>query len=339
MRTKRGDEGRDSMRQMQQPEVGSAAYAGTRPFGRAVVAGGTGFLGLAVVHALAAKGVPAAVIVRPDSPRAAALQALPNVKLIWADLTQTEAWAAQIGTADSFFDFAWRGVDATERGDVALQQKNADTALAVLRAAADIGCTRFLFAGTQAEYGPVSGPMEETQLCCPMQAYGTAKLRVYREAAPLAHRLGMEYLHLRIFSVYGPGEHASAMIPQCLRTLLAGGVMELSACTQLWNYLYIDDAARLFCSLMQAPLQGYDLVNAAGPDTRVLREFTEVLLQAAGRGTLRYAPQGAVPLLSLQPELSRLQTLVKLAPTISFEEGVRRLTKLYAACGTEKGDP
>ena len=65
------------------------------------------------------------------------------------------------------------------------------------------------------------------------------------------------------------------LVESCMRTFKEGGIMELGACTQLWNYLYIDDAVNVIVTLLtgDAPAGVY---NVAGEDTRPLREYIAV---------------------------------------------------------------
>ena len=47
--------------------------------------------------------------------------------------------------------------------------------------------------------------MREDQPCHPVSEYGKDKVLVCRQAGEQAGQLHMDYIHTRIFSVYGPG--------------------------------------------------------------------------------------------------------------------------------------
>ena len=61
----------------------------------------------------------------------------------------------------------------------------------------------------------------------PVSEYGKDKLEVCRRAGEEAKALGIDYIHARIFSVYGPGDHPWSLVSTCLNTFLKGGRMEL----------------------------------------------------------------------------------------------------------------
>ena len=137
----------------------------------------------------------------------------------------------------------------------------------------------------------------------------------------------MEYLHCRIFSVYGPGDHPWSLVSTCVDTFLAGGHMEMGACTQLWNFLYVTDAARILAALLlgRAPAGVY---NVAGEDTRPLKSYIEEIHRlCGGKGTYEFGkrPPNAEGVVSLNPDMEKLKAVSGPLQSVSFEEGIRKL--------------
>ena len=93
-------------------------------------------------------------------------------------------------------------------------------------------------AHSQAEYGVHREVMTEDAPCAPVSEYGKAKLEFGKRAEELCRKSGMEYVHCRIFSVYGPGDHPWSLVNSCIRTFEEGGCMKLGECTQKWNLHY-----------------------------------------------------------------------------------------------------
>ena len=111
--------------------------------------------------------------------------------------------------------------------------------------------------------------MAEDTPCHPVSEYGKAKVDFCEKAKILCKQKNMEYIHTRIYSVYGPGDHPWSLVQSCLRAFCEGGSMKLGECTQNWNFLYIDDAAAALVSLLtEAPAGVY---NIGSSDTRPLR--------------------------------------------------------------------
>lgn len=117
--------------------------------------------------------------------------------------------------AKAWLHLGWDGAGSDKRKDVKLQEKNIGYALQSLHTAAALGCKRFLFSGSQAEYGICNEWMKEEQECHPVSEYGKDKVLVYQQATKAAKELGVDYIHTRIFSVYGPGDHPWSLIETC----------------------------------------------------------------------------------------------------------------------------
>lgn len=302
---------------------------------RIVVTGATGFIGRAVVEELLEKRHQVFAAVRPDSAGRGELEAMQRetggqLTVLPVDLSACgtlDRHPALEGRADLWLHLGWEGSGSANRTNPEIQARNIGYALEALGAAARLGCTRFLFSGSQAEYGIADGLMREDSPCHPVSEYGKDKLEVCRRAGERAAELGITYLHARIFSVYGPGDHPWSLVSSCVDTFLKGGHMEFGACTQLWNYLYIKDAVRAITGLLLAKSPS-GVYNVAGNDTRPLREFIgEIHRLCGGRGTFEYGkrPPNAEGVVSLNPDTGKLYRTANFQPRISFEEGIREM--------------
>ena len=302
---------------------------------RIVVTGATSFIGRAVVEELLEKRHQVFAAVRPDSAGRGELEAMQRetggqLTVLPVDLSACgtlDRHPALEGRADLWLHLGWEGSGSANRTNPEIQARNIGYALEALGAAARLGCTRFLFSGSQAEYGIADGLMREDSPCHPVSEYGKDKLAVCRRVGERAAELGITYLHARIFSVYGPGDHPWSLVSSCVDTFLKGGHMEFGACTQLWNYLYIKDAVRAITGLLLAKSPS-GVYNVAGNDTRPLREFIgEIHRLCGGRGTFEYGkrPPNAEGVVSLNPDTGKLYRTANFQPRISFEEGIREM--------------
>ena len=159
--------------------------------------------------------------------------------------------------------------------------------------------------------------------CRPVSEYGIAKVDFGRQAEKLCRMLNMEYVHARIFSVNGPGDHPWSLVQTCLETFCRGEEMKLGECTQMWNFLYIEDtAAALVCLLTEGRAGVY---NIAGNDTRPLRAYIEEMYEICGKkGTFRYGerPQNAEGPADLMPDIGKICRETGWRPVTTFAEGI-----------------
>lgn len=301
----------------------------------AIITGATSFIGLAVAEELLLQDFQVYAVVRPGSKGAEMLPKKRNFHIIWKDMAGFLELPGELKKADVFVHLAWDGVGSVGRSDVKIQEDNIRYSMAAVEAAAAMGCSRFLFSGSQAEYGIHREAMSEETDCLPVSEYGKAKLKFGALAEKRCEELGMEYIHTRIFSVYGPGDHPWSLVNTCIDRFLSGERMELGECTQLWNFLYIDDCARAVVSLLKADwlkAVGGCAYNIAGEDTRVLREFVEQIHELCqGLGSAHYGdrPPNAEGPANLIPDIGKLTAVTGWRPAVSFEEGIKKTIGFY----------
>lgn len=312
---------------------------------RVIVTGATSFIGSHAVQTLINQGFEVCALIRPNSAGKKNLEQMiikkELLEIIECELSGLkelavnaeklskigQKWSHDLGRADYWLHLGWDGSGSDNRKLADIQSMNAVYALDALETAAAVNCKRFLFCGSQAEYGVRNTTMRETDELHPLSEYGKAKAKVGREAVMRAEALGITYIHTRVFSVYGPGDHPWSLVESCMRAFKEGGIMELGACTQLWNYLYITDAIRALILLLtgDAPAGVY---NVAGEDTRPLREYIETIhALCGGQGTCHYGkrPPNAEGVTSLEPDITKLKEITGFHQMISFEEGIKKM--------------
>ena len=136
----------------------------------------------------------------------------------------------------------------------------------------------------------------------------------------------------RIFSVFGFGDHPWTLVESCLKTFTEGGCVELSECTQFWNFLYIEDAVKaltalVLCDKMLADCGSCYNIAAGKEETRPLRWFVEKMYELSPqKGSFRYGTRAsnAEGPIHLMPDISKITQVTGWKPEIDFEEGVRR---------------
>ncbi len=230
---------------------------------------------------------------------------------------------------DVFLHAGWEGAGSANREKEDVQQSNVTQTLAALRTAAVLGCRRFVFTGSQAEYGLCKGPADEDTPTDPVSPYGKAKVAVSKAAVPLSRELGIDYVHARLYSIYGPGDHPWSLVSSCLRAWKRREAITLGPCTQAWNFLYIDDAAEALCTLLKEGGPGF--YNIASEDTRPLADYIREMVRicsAEGLYTFGDRPQNAEGAADLIPDTGRIKRDTSWRPKTSFKEGISKMWEM-----------
>jgi nucleoside-diphosphate-sugar epimerase len=204
-----------------------------------------------------------------------------------------------------------------------MQLANVSTSIDLFRLTGEIGCASFVGLGSQAEYGLLSGRIDERAPTRPTTTYGAAKLATGCVLERAAAAAGRPYAWLRLFSSYGPDDDPSWLIPYLVRTLLAGERPKLTKGEQVWDYIHVDDVAHAIVAALDSGAQG--IFNLGSGQGRPLREIVECLRDAIdpalplGFGEVEYRPD---QVMHLESDIGALCAATGWAPRVTLEQGL-----------------
>lgn len=290
---------------------------------RIIVSGATSMLGVALIKEAISNGNEVIALVKKNSARLSRLPENINITKIFCDLENVEDLADKMPKCDDFYHFGWKNTDKEGRKDPILQEENILLTLKVVKFAAQIGCKKFLGAGSQAEFGFVDGIINEETPCHPETAYGIAKYAAGRLAENLCKQFGMKYVWGRIFSVYGINDNEGTMLNYAINQFINGEEARFSAGTQMWNYLNEKDAGEIFFRLGESEnAQGVFCV--ANNQSMPLREYIEILRQTfEGNTKAVFAPENINPkVYGLEANTEKLMKITDFVPRVSFKKGI-----------------
>lgn len=268
---------------------------------RVLITGITSFLGLYTAKLLLQEGHEVIGAVRPGSRRAQELDAYgisayPTYRTVHLDLSELPE--AELGEThyaevlgldgapliDAWIHFAWDGVGSAGRSDTNIQIDNIQNAKKAYLYAKLLGARKFLFAGSQAEYG-----VGNHRVPMPVSPYGKAKLSFGRWAteqsllSDIYDDAPMQFIHMRIYSVYGSGDHETSLVNTVLRAALRHEAITLGPCEQRWNYLEVHDLARAIRILLSSEDTRTGIYDIAGSDSRQLKKYVIAMNAIAAR--------------------------------------------------------
>lgn len=219
----------------------------------------------------------------------------------------------------------WSGVRNQDRNNVN-QFENVKVMTEIAKYAADSKIHAFIGLGSQAELGPVSGPISENATDNPTTEYGKAKVEVRSELEAIFLNSSTRFAWARIFSTYGPLDSDTWLIPSVILGLLRNEDVALTAGTQEWSFLHAVDAAYAIETIIKTDsING--IVHVGNPKTQSIRSAViSVATQLDKLSLLRF---GAIPfrddqVVSLMPMCKKLES-AGWTPQIEFEEGVSGL--------------
>jgi UDP-glucose 4-epimerase len=293
---------------------------------KAIITGANGFIGSAVVKELLKHDFQIFAMDRegcsgnlPDDDK---------VKFIACELADMKSLPTLIpvNDYDIFYHFAWVGSAGLARADTALQLHNAMWTVDSLRIAKEIGCKRFVCAGSIMEHETIAACFTQGNKPGMGYVYGSGKLVAHTMSMSVAAQIGIDLVWPEITNAYGVGEKSPRMINDTIRKIINNIPPQFTAGTQNYDFVYIDDVARAFYLIGEngKPFHEYLIGSSTA---RPLREFLlEMKVSIAPNLDFIF---GDIPFTGINLPLEKFDCTTTEKDTgfrakISFAEGTRR---------------
>jgi UDP-glucose 4-epimerase len=245
---------------------------------RVVVFGGTGFVGLNIAATLLAAGDDVVLFDCSAPPAAFAADVARHpgtLAAVVGDVRDSAAIAAVLAGAEAAVYGAAVTPDAErESADPrGVLEVNLMGWLAVLEGARHHGLGRLVNLSSASAYGGAAfgaGPLDEaTTVPDPVALYAVSKLAGERLGTRLRALWGLDVVHLRLSTVFGPWERATGVRDtlsppfQVVRAVLRGEPVRLER-EDVRDWLYAPDVGRAVAAVLRSPSPRFDLYNV-GP--------------------------------------------------------------------------
>jgi len=294
---------------------------------RAVITGATGAIGMALIQLLIQSEVEVLVFCHKGSTRNARIPVHPLVTIGYCDLSDLSQYVdAEKKKYDVFYHFAWAGTSGSARNDMDLQVKNVQYTLDAVRLAKQLGCSRFIGVGSQAEYGRVSEAITPNTPAFPENGYGIAKLCAGQMSRLEAEKAGISHIWVRVSSVYGPYDGENTLIISTIRKLLNEDSPSFTKGEQIWDYLFSSDAAVAFMKIAEQGVDG-SVYCLGGGEAKPLKEYILELGSIVNPTVeMRFGevPYGEKQVMYLSTDISDLSKATGFIPNVSFSEGMKK---------------
>lgn len=281
---------------------------------KVIVTGCTSFIGVHLTTFLLKNGCHVIGVCRDLEKAHSLFGDTTSLSLVCLDMDNIDQLPHKIvlDSVDTFFHLAWEGAGHEGRNNKDLQLKNVLRSIKAVEVAKCMNASLFVEAGSQAEYGQVSGVLKPETECHPDNEYGKAKLIFGVEADYLCRKCDLKFIHLRILSLYGEGDKDWTMIINSVNRMLNNEDILLSQCSQTWNYLYIRDAVKQMYLLSEYALRRENFKSEVfligSNDSRPLRSYIEEMcILTKSKSKLLYGYYKPLNNVELHPDMSKTE--------------------------------
>lgn len=250
----------------------------------ALVTGGAGFIGSHVVDALVERSASVRVLDDLFSGNRENVNAAAEVSV--AGIADEDAVRDAVDGVDVVFhQAAHRAVLRSVENPLATDAANVHGTLTVLKAAADAGVRRVVYASSSSVYGGAETlPTPESAPTVPRSPYAVSKLAGEHYCRVFAELYDLETISLRYFNVYGPRQRPdsayAAVIPLFIEALRDGTSPEVHGDgKQSRDFTYVSDVveANLAAAAAPADVGRGGVYNIAGGTAHSLLDLLDVL--------------------------------------------------------------
>jgi len=303
-----------------------------------LITGGAGFIGSNIVEELLRRGQRVRVLDNFSTGRRENLRPFSGrIELLEGDIRDPkDARKAVAGVDYILHQAALPSVARSVEDPIASNETNVSGMLNLLTCAKEAAVKRFVFASSSSVYGDTPTlPKVETMPLNPTSPYAVSKL-AGEHYCRIFHRIyGLETVCLRYFNIFGPRQNPdsqySAVIPLFIKSMLASESPTIFGDgLQSRDFTFIANVVNANLLAAQAPQAAGGAFNIACGGRYSLLDLVGILNSILGGAIApRHREARNADVKHSQADIAAAGRFLGYAPTVRFEEGLRRTVDWY----------
>ena len=296
---------------------------------RAIITGATGFVGANLAWRLLRDGHEVHLLIRPACDRWRIEAIGRDAAFHSADLHDPAAVADAVAgiRPEWVFHLAAYGAYSFQNDREEMVRTNVQGTLNLLEACLKTGFEAFVNTGSSSEYGFKDHAPKETEPVEPNSDYAVTKAGATYFCGQMARRHDVRVPTLRLYSVYGPYEEPTRLMPMLIVRGLHDELPPLVGPELAHDYVAVEDVCNAY--LLAARSGGNDAVYNVGTGVQTtMRRAVEVARKVLN---IKAEPKwGSMPNRSWDTAVwvsdpEKIQKELGWKPQTAFEEGFRRM--------------
>ena len=243
---------------------------------KAIVTGANGFVGSSLVNYLVSKNIQVlAIDLKFTNDRVVQSNMVIKKELSIENINELLKLDI-INEYDVFYHFAWIGSAGQLRTDENVQIQNALWTVKCLRICKDIGCKKFICAGSIMEFESLYNCYAQESVPSMPNIYSAGKVLAHQLCKPIANQIGVDLVWAYITNTFGVGEKSPRFINTTLRKIINNEELDFTSGIQNYDFIYIDDLVEAFYLLAESGKKNKSYLIGSGKAKKLKDYILEI---------------------------------------------------------------
>ncbi len=296
---------------------------------RFLVTGAAGFIGANLCRRLVQRGEEVHILVKSSSVTWRLADIASKLHVHRADLTDAPAVERIVGQVRPkvVYHLATHGAYHYQQDAEKILLVNVLGLWNLVRASQRVDYELLVNTGSSSEYGVKQFAMRETDMPDPNSFYAVAKVAQSLLCQHVGRTGGGTIVTIRPFSVYGPYEEPTRLIPRLMLAALDDAPIEMVSPRTVRDFIYIDDIVDAYLETEKLKAINGEVINVGTGLQTDLQQLVATLGKVNGAairtkwGTLTARTWDTQTWLA---DISKLRRVLGSAPRVTLEEGLSR---------------
>lgn len=245
-----------------------------------LVTGAAGFVGSCLTRRLIKMGCKVHALVSPQGDLWRIKDILPLLTMHRGDIID-EAFVQDLLSQVSpsiIYHLATHGAYPTQIDAQRILMTNVLGTCNLLKALDKVDFKLFVNTGSSSEYGFKQGPMHENDLLEPNSYYAVAKAAQTMFCQFTARFQKKTIVTFRLFSVYGPYEEPSRLVPTIIRRCLQGETLQMASPHTARDFIFVEDVVDAYLKVERLLGCGSVILNIGTGRQTSLKEIADAVI-------------------------------------------------------------
>ena len=302
---------------------------------RVLLTGGTGFVGANLARRMLCAGNEVHLLVRNEYNPWRIRGISGDIQIHALDFQNSESVNSIVAKIkpDWIFHLATYGAYSSQQDVDTIYKTNLFGTINLLNACCHTGFESFVNTGSSSEYGLKSNAPAEDEVLEPNSNYAIAKAAATHFCQYTANKHQLNIPTIRLYSVYGPYEESSRLIPSLVRYGFMGNLPPLVDPKISRDFVYIDDVCDAFILAAKMTSKSYGVIFNVGTGIQTTLEdlvaLTRRLLNIGKIPDWGSMPNRMWDTKNWQANIKNIQSQLGWSPRYDLESGLTETIKWY----------